>query len=421
MLRVRSLLARAGLALALVASAAAAIELGARFAYCALAERRLSLSPGDFRSLFVRDPDLLYRARAGFDGAWGRAHPVPVRINAGGLRGAERSLERPKGTLRVLCVGDSRTWGFDVREDDAYPRALERLLNSRGASQTVEAINAATPGYTSYQGLMWLQRNLRRYQPDVVTACFGFNDRLLAGEKSGDLSMVRQTPESFRAAWAWRWTEASFAVRTLRSWTARAWSGSDASRLARARERKAELLERWETLEGEVTPDEYEEHLEEIAELCRVQQAELAIVALPDNPELTAPLDSAAARLGDRDLAGAWRALMEYATPPDSTLPWAFTDYDLLANALARRVRRGAPDLWLHKRVPANLALSTAAAYNDIARRVAEHTGAVFVDATGALSAMPGVYFDECHFDSAGHARVAELLAPAVLGAVGGE
>src|SRR5262249_48279216 len=212
----------------------------------------------------------------------------------------------------------------------------------------------------------------------------------------------------------------SFAVRKLGAWMATAFGGSDALRLAKARQRRVELLERWDGLEAAVTPEEYEEHLDAIAELCRTQHAELVIVALPDNPEL-APLDSAAARLGEGDPPGAWRALMEYASPADSTLPWARTDYDLLANALARRVRRDAPELWVHKRVPSNLALSTAAAYNDIARGVAEHTGAVFVDATTALSAMPDVFFDECHFDSAGHARVAELLAPAVLAAVSGE
>jgi lysophospholipase L1-like esterase len=32
------------------------------------------------------------------------------------------------------------------------------------------------PGYTSHQGLAWLRRDIARYSPDVVTACFGWND-----------------------------------------------------------------------------------------------------------------------------------------------------------------------------------------------------------------------------------------------------
>src|SRR5262249_19700440 len=173
----RSVLARVGRVVGLMLLLAAAIEVGTRLAWCAVVEHRLSLSPRDPTSLLVRDPDLLYRGRVG-----------PREPEA-----AHEAARR----LRILCLGDWRTWGVGVREEDAYPHAMERVLNSRGAGQPVDAINAATPGYTSYQGLVWLTKNIARYRPDVVTVCFGFNDRLLAGEKTGDLSPVRQTPESF--------------------------------------------------------------------------------------------------------------------------------------------------------------------------------------------------------------------------------
>jgi lysophospholipase L1-like esterase len=32
------------------------------------------------------------------------------------------------------------------------------------------------PGYTSHQGLAWLRRDIERLSPDIVTACFGWND-----------------------------------------------------------------------------------------------------------------------------------------------------------------------------------------------------------------------------------------------------
>ena len=72
--------------------------------------------------------------------------------------------------MRIICLGDSctklsiQTWPYSVE--------LERRL---GSAQ-VEVFNASLPGYTSYQGLVWLERQLLAYQPDLVTVYFGWND-----------------------------------------------------------------------------------------------------------------------------------------------------------------------------------------------------------------------------------------------------
>jgi lysophospholipase L1-like esterase len=39
----------------------------------------------------------------------------------------------------------------------------------------------ACPGYTSRQGLEWLRRDIAALRPDIVTACFGWNDVRAAG------------------------------------------------------------------------------------------------------------------------------------------------------------------------------------------------------------------------------------------------
>jgi lysophospholipase L1-like esterase len=48
----------------------------------------------------------------------------------------------------------------------------------------VEVLNAALPGYNSYQGLLLLRGKLRGLEPDLVTVRFGWNDHFLsaAGE-----------------------------------------------------------------------------------------------------------------------------------------------------------------------------------------------------------------------------------------------
>jgi hypothetical protein len=157
-----------------------------------------------------------------------------------------------------------------------------------------------------------------------------------------------------------------------------------------------------------------------MAALCRSREVRLVLVGLPEHPVLAAPLDSAAARLRAGDAQGAERALGGYFAHADSALRWTYSDYDVLANALAARSRPGAEPTWPHRRAPANVVLATAAEYNRVAREAAQERDLLFVDATPALSARPEVFLDECHFDGQGHALVAELLVPVILSAIEG-
>jgi lysophospholipase L1-like esterase len=392
------------------------MEAGSRFLYCAALEKRVSLAPREPLSLFVRDRDLLYRQRPGFDRPWGRTHPVRVRINARGLRGPEQPPGRPSDAVRVLALGDSQTWGFDVEEEVAYPAVLESLLNlATGSARRCEVVNAAVPGYSSYQGLRWLERNFAAYAPHVVLVAYNFNNRMLAEERTGDFSLVRHTAARFRAAWRWRWIESSFAVRKLRALVARVRGGDAAARRERFVRRKAQLLDAWDRLEPVGTREEHAHHLRAIARFCRAHGARAVFVGLPEHPRLAAPLDSALARLRSGDAPAAAAALAPYFSPRDSVLLWTYSDFDVLANHLGRRAQPGGPAAWPHLRVPANVPLATAADYNRIARQVAEQERSWFVDAAPMLSSHPEVFMDECHFDARGHAQVAALLAPVVL------
>ncbi len=410
------MLGRFTIAIASLFLCLAGVEGGARILYCAVAEKRLSVLPREPASLFVRDPQLLYRQRPGFGGTWGRTHPVPVRVNSLGLRGPERRLARRPGSARVLVLGDSQSWGFDVREEEAYSAALERRLGARHppGEPRYEVVNAAVPGYSSYQGALWLRLNMEAWRPDVVVAAFNFNDRLMAGDGAGDFSLVRHTPQSFASAWRWRWLERSFALKKARAWFARRRAGGPAQAAGAYRLRKSKLLERWETLRSEVTPEEHIGHLREIARLCRAHGARLILLALPEHPSLAAPLDSAARRIAGKDPVGARSALAGYFGLRDSMLLRTWSDYDVLANALARRARSPDAGTWPHRRAPANVVLATAGAYNALAAMAGEEERVPLVDATPVLSAHPGWFMDECHFDGNGHAAVARLLESAV-------
>jgi len=103
--------------------------------------------------------------------------------------------KRPEG-LRIVCVGDSVTFGFRVpmaRPESPesfdplhvpFETHIERRLRECNPGKPIECIPLGVPGYTSHQGLIWLRRELNRLDPDVVTLCFGFNDTQLRQQDS---------------------------------------------------------------------------------------------------------------------------------------------------------------------------------------------------------------------------------------------
>jgi lysophospholipase L1-like esterase len=93
----------------------------------------------------------------------------PVRINSHGTRGEEFETSKPVGTFRVLCLGDSRTYGWGLAEDETYSKRLEVLLQGVASEGTrVEVINAGVNAWSYPQMLVYLKRYALEYSPDIV-------------------------------------------------------------------------------------------------------------------------------------------------------------------------------------------------------------------------------------------------------------
>jgi lysophospholipase L1-like esterase len=77
----------------------------------------------------------------------------------------------PKDTRqRLVILGDSCS--RLVVSGLPYSAALQAELAPDGW----EVLNASVPGYSSYQGLLWLQSQILAAEPDVVAVYFGWND-----------------------------------------------------------------------------------------------------------------------------------------------------------------------------------------------------------------------------------------------------
>jgi lysophospholipase L1-like esterase len=144
------------------------------------------------------------------------SNPVwEIALNSRGFRGPEFEVAKPHSRFRVVCLGDSWTFGTNVAQDDAYPSKLESLLRQAFPAADVEVLNLGVPGYTSFQGLELVRQLGLSLDPDVVLIGFGMNDSSMAGFRDRDLAGMRHEP----GAWTTRLTglaERSEVFRLLR-------------------------------------------------------------------------------------------------------------------------------------------------------------------------------------------------------------
>jgi HEAT repeat protein len=75
---------------------------------------------------------------------------------------------------RIVCLGDSTTFGQHLRPEEAYPQVLQALLDARGWG--FEVFNVALPGWSAHQELIAYRRICRKYAPDQAVVGICLND-----------------------------------------------------------------------------------------------------------------------------------------------------------------------------------------------------------------------------------------------------
>ena len=105
-----------------------------------------------------------------------------VSLNSEGFRDVEFTPRGDGDTLRVICVGDSWTFGSNVGRDESYPVQLREALSRVYPRKKVEVLNLGMLGYSSFHGVKLLPRILG-LRPDVVIVGFAMNEPKMAGYK----------------------------------------------------------------------------------------------------------------------------------------------------------------------------------------------------------------------------------------------
>jgi len=109
----------------------------------------------------------------GYFGADGR---VAYHINRFGMRGPEVPLAKEAGTFRIVCLGDSVTFGEGVHDADTYPARLADLLARSDGARRVDVVNMGVQAYGTKEAVALYLLRGRQFHPDVVTLGFVLND-----------------------------------------------------------------------------------------------------------------------------------------------------------------------------------------------------------------------------------------------------
>lgn len=100
----------------------------------------------------------------------------PVVTNSLGFRSPELPPRKNPQGMRIMCLGDSQTFGNGVAQDETYPARLESLLASGRKDGPVEVINAGVQVYSTEQEVDQMEEFAPQLEPDVVTIGFYIND-----------------------------------------------------------------------------------------------------------------------------------------------------------------------------------------------------------------------------------------------------
>ncbi len=100
-----------------------------------------------------------------------------LRTNRMGLR-EDRDYEpgKPTNTVRIVGIGDSGMFGWDVEQGEEYLAVLESNLNARADGRVCDVINLGVPGYNTQLEVESLRMKGLQFQPDIVVVGWCDND-----------------------------------------------------------------------------------------------------------------------------------------------------------------------------------------------------------------------------------------------------
>jgi lysophospholipase L1-like esterase len=141
----------------------------ATFALC-LFVLEISLRIAGYGNIEIYQPDpLLFWRLKPNQNCYTKVDRKPVHVNSHGTRGPEFQTAKPPNTIRILSLGDSKTFGWGLTEAESYSGLIEKMLQQHaGSGKRIEVINAGVNAWSYAQMRNYLREFGLKYQPDVV-------------------------------------------------------------------------------------------------------------------------------------------------------------------------------------------------------------------------------------------------------------
>ncbi|MBF0484179.1 MAG: SGNH/GDSL hydrolase family protein [Candidatus Omnitrophica bacterium] len=122
------------------------------------------------RSDTLLTPNEIIHNRSSINGEF----ETTIRINSLGYRGHDFSVTKPQGSIRILAIGDSFTFGVGANDDQTIPAVMAHELIAQG--YTAEVINAGIGHESPIRHWDNLERLHLKYHPDIVLLFFDLTD-----------------------------------------------------------------------------------------------------------------------------------------------------------------------------------------------------------------------------------------------------
>lgn len=158
-----------------------AAELSARIVSTSESWLMHKPAPAPFSSIQVLEPDGIHGLKYG---QWNA-----IRLNKYGFYDSDDfTYEKRAGTVRIMCLGDSITFGT-LTPPYNWPNYLEQLFKAQQLD--AEVINASMPGNTFTQLVNLFETEYVKFHPDILIIYKGFRSYM---EKPGFKYPIQQGP-----------------------------------------------------------------------------------------------------------------------------------------------------------------------------------------------------------------------------------
>ncbi|MBP7653677.1 SGNH/GDSL hydrolase family protein [Candidatus Dependentiae bacterium] len=218
------------------------------------------------RNFVIEDEELFWKFKPSvtIHSRW--TFPSFIKINSDGFRSNTEYIEQKSpGTTRIACIGNSVTFGYRRSLEESFEYILQTKLNSNSKSKKFEIYNFGVPGYTSHQGLAVLKKNVLKYNPDIITVCFGINDERLVA-----------VPDKFRKVNINFFSKLEPYFQKLFTYKV----------LMKLYYDSIEQKLKKNFLKPRVSLEDYEKNLDEIISICSKKNINVIIITPPYNPAL---------------------------------------------------------------------------------------------------------------------------------------